>query len=268
MKKIKKFAAGLLVLSTALMAAFVVFDRMSRDTEAPVISCPETVLEASVSVTEQELLEGVTAGDDRDSNVTVVVEKLSPMTKEHTRTATYAAADGAGNVSRAARTIHYTDYQPPRFHMDRAARSPGNEGIYALLPGIHASDVTGKDLTARIRFDTLDNRMAHDPGDHLLELRVTDSFGYSEVLELPVEVFDPTGERMSVELKNYFIYLSVGASFDPQAYFVMPEETPGTLSVESEVDTSVPGSYAVDYTFTGEAENTVGRSRLIVIVEE
>lgn len=113
MKKIRKFTVLLLALSTVLMAAFVGYDRLSRDTQAPVITCPEETLEASISVTEQELLEGVTVSDDRDEELTVVVEKFSPMTAEHTRTVTYAAADAAGNVSRASRTVHYTDYDQP-----------------------------------------------------------------------------------------------------------------------------------------------------------
>ena len=267
MKKFKKFSIFLLALSTVLMAAFVGYDRMNRDTQAPVITCPEETLEVSISVTEQELLEGVTVSDDQDAELTVVVEKCSPMTEEHTRTVTYAAADAAGNVSRATRTVHYTDYEPPRFRMDRPARVSGSEGIYTAISGLHAADVTGRDLTSRIRFDTLDNKMAYDTGDHLLELRVTDAFGFNEVLQISVDVFNPVEERMSVELKDYFIYLSAGASFDPQAYFEMPE-MPGTLAVESNVDTSVPGSYTVDYTFTGETEDMVGRSRLIVIVEE
>ena len=267
MKKIKRTVICLLVVSTVLMAVFTGYDRMRRDEEKPVITCPETVLETSVSVTEEALLAGVSASDSRDGEVDVVVEKLSPVDDAHQRTVTYAAADSAGNVSRATRTLQYTDYHPPRFQMTGAPRATTAEGPYALIGKIRASDVTGRDLSGRIRFGTLDSRMANEQGIHLLELRVTDAFGFNQVLPIEVDVYDPAGENIRVELKEYLIYLPLNGTLDAAAYFLESSQ-PGTLQVESDVNSAVPGVYYVDYTVRGETENSIGRSRMVVVVEQ
>ena len=266
MKKIKKTVVLLLLLSTALMAAFLGYAHVQRDTQPPVISCPDTVLEASISVTEEELLAQVSATDDRDGEVKAVVEKLSPLTVDNQRTITYAASDRSGNVSRATRTLHYTDYHLPRFSLGSAPRTDRNNGASDALRSIRATDAAGKNLTDRIRYHALDSKFYTDPGVHLVELRVTDSFGRNVALPVEIELYNQAEERIEVTLKNYLIYLPVGSAFEPESYFLESSE-PGTLQVESGVNPAVPGTYSVVFTVTGENPDDIGRSRMIVVVE-
>ena len=266
MAKIKKAVLVLLVCSIGLMAAFLFVTVQNRDTEPPVIRCPDSVLEGSIHLTQEALLADVSAQDNRDGTVEALVESMSPITADRQRTVTYAAADRAGNVGRAKRVVSCPDYQPPRFEFSQALRLPSGSSVYPLLEGIRATDALGEDLTARVRFSILSNSSISSPGLHTLELRLTDSFGYNLVLSVEMETYLPSEERIGVTLKEYLVYLPQNAPFSPMDYF--GESTiPGTITVDSEVNTAIPGVYHVEYTVEGENQQ-VGRSRLVVIVEE
>ena len=121
------------------------------------------------------------------------------------------------------------------------------------------------DLSHNIKY-TLDSIIdIGSTGVYRIEYRVTDSAGHVEYLPVEVEVYDSTEERISVVLKDYMIYLPLHAEFEPNDYYV-GSDIEGELSVDNGVDTGTPGIYYVDYTV--KSTNSMGKSRLVVIVEE
>lgn len=269
MGRIKKFAIVLLICSSLLMAVFLGYDRMKRDARPPEISCPSEMLEVSIHVTDEELLSGVSAHDDRDGDVTdsLVVEKLSPIESDETRVITYAVTDAAGNVSRATRSLHYTDYQKPQFRVSRPLRLPTGSSWNILLEDIRAESVLDGDLTPKIKYRALSAGNVQVAGDYPIELRVTDSVGYHMELTVNVELYNPSDEKLAVTLTDYLIYLPLNASFDAKAYYE-ESKVPGELEIQSDVNTSVPGVYCVEYVLHGEKDDAVGKNRLVVVVEE
>ena len=269
MGKIKKFAIVLLICSAALMAAFFGYDRVKRDTRPPEISCPEETLEASIHVTEEQLLAGVSAQDNRDGDVTdaLVVEKLSPITADDTRTITYAVVDAAGNVSRATRSLHYTDYKRPRFHISQPLRLSMNASPNSILSFVQADSVMDGDLTPKIKYRALSSNSAMGEGLIPVEFRVTDSTGYNLKLAVDVELYNPADEVFELSLTDYLVYLPLNASFDPKSYYHISNPS-GELEIHSEVNPAVPGVYNVEYVLHGEQEKTLGKTRLVVVVEE
>ena len=269
MRRIKKFSIMLLICSTVLMGVFLGYDRVKRDTRPPEISCPEETLEASIHVTEEQLLAGVSAQDNRDGDVTdaLVVEKLSPITADDTRTITYAVVDAAGNVSRATRSLHYTDYKRPRFHISQPMRLPIGSYVDPLLESIQADSVVDGDLTPKIKYLALSVGGTQLAGMQPIELRVTDGVGYNRKLAMDVEFYNPSDEQLTVTLTDYLIYLPLHASFDPMKYY-QDSNLPGELEIKSDVNPSIPGVYYVEYILHGEQADTVGKTRLVVVVEE
>jgi hypothetical protein len=97
-----------------------------------------------------------------------------------------------------------------------------------------------------------------------------------------VEVYDPEWYTASVELKEYLIYLDKGALFNPKSYLVnfvvrgdeinlrsgVPSDI--TCVIGGEVNTNVPGVYAVKYVLSKDIGLTTfsGQAVLIVIVQE
>lgn len=250
----------------------------SRDTKGPRIEFAAEKLEVSVHDDRSKLLEGVSAEDDRDGDVTasVLVEGISSIRSDHTVSVTYAAFDKAGNVSKAVRTVCYTDYEPPRFRLTGPLLLRSGMAVDPFAY-IEAWDPLDGDLSNRVKVVMLSGESSiTNVGVYEVELRVTNKMGDTAKLAVPLEVYASGTYNATVQLSEYLIYMKKGESFDKTAYLKsatlggrtfeadnLPEGV--KVRIDSDVRSGVPGTYTVDYTVTyGEYE---GCSRLIVVVE-
>ena len=97
--------AGICALDVALMVVAVVL-YLGQDRTAPVISYGADSLAYEEGMDQARLLEGVTAQDDRDGDVTgsLMVEKVSETSNGNV-IITYVAKDHSDNVGKASRTV-------------------------------------------------------------------------------------------------------------------------------------------------------------------
>lgn len=278
-EKGKKVAVLFTALCCAAFGAYYVLSRQAADHAAPEISFQSGEIEASVGVTEAELLYGVAATDKRDGDVTgsLVVEGISELSPDQTATVTYAAFDKAGNVAKAERTLRYTDYQSPRFTL--SAPLVFRSGIsFNVLNYVGAEDVIDGTLDDRVKA-TLVSRESSitTEGVHEVEFRVTNSMDDTVYLTVPVEVCPSGAYNATVELSENLVYLKQGARFEPNSYLktlrVSGEKIDlrnandrVSVSCSSDVSTNTPGTYSVAYTV--KYGNYTGYTRLIVVVEE
>ena len=266
MKRLKIFSIFLLLASVSAFAVFQGYTRMIQDKKPPVISCDSSELTVSVRAKEEDLLKGVTAKDNRSGDVsdTLVVESMSEFTDEAKRTITYAAVDKSMNVGRAERTIVYEDYTPPTFHMTGSLCFAAGEKV-DVSSKISADSVLDGDLTSNIKY-TLENTInTQVAGEYPIEFRVMDSAGNTVYLKTQISISDKSYAGINVKLKDYLIYLPVGASFDPNEYYDGADKD-GILAIQSNVNTVEAGSYYVDYIMNAGAVS--GKSRLVVIVQQ
>ena len=101
----RKIVAVLCTLDVILMA-FGIVVYLGEDRTPPVIYMEETVPEYQKGMSDEELLAGVTAVDETDSDVTgsLVVEKVSEI-GNGTVIVTFGAKDASRNVGKASRVI-------------------------------------------------------------------------------------------------------------------------------------------------------------------
>lgn len=273
---------AVLLLSILALIGYRVYDGMRTDTAAPEIHMDTEVLELSATAGKAALLQGVTATDDRDGDVTasLVVEGISQINDAHEVTVTYAAFDGSGNVAKATRTARYTDYTAPRFVLSRPLAYASGVN-FDILAAVGAEDVMEGDISHRIKATSLDETTVTAVGTHTISFRVTNSLGDTAELVLPVEVYT---ERYNAQLTltEYLVYLKAGEKFDYRDYldtFTAQEEVlelsdriPADISIRTvgSVDMAVPGVYALSVTATLQQGNQeyVAYTRLIVVVEE
>ena len=266
MKRIKIFTLIFFCCSAVAFAGCKLYERVMTDHQAPVISGGEEPLEISVTDTEDKLLEGMTAEDDRDGDVTdsLVVQEISGFDEENQRTVTYAAVDKSGNVGYSSRTITYTDYQAPVFAMSSPLRFPMGTS-FNICEGLTASSSLDGDLTSNIKY-TLDRTVSNSTtGTYQAEFRVMDSAGKTSYLTTEIEVYDPSEERVDVTLNTYLLYLKVNDPFDPAGYYAGADRE-GTLEIQSTVNTAAAGTYYVDYIVSDGQFS--GKSRMVVVVSE
>lgn len=279
----------LIVLCLLLFGAYRAAGRMRADTEAPKISVDEQLLQVSVKDDKSALLQGVTAKDTHDGDVTasLVVESMRLLDQDGTVTVTYAAFDQAGNVAKAERQVQYTDYESPKFTLNSPlAFIQGSS--FDVLSVVEAQDVVDGDIQHRIRATSLDETSISMLGNHYVQFRVTNSLGDTVERVFPVEVYPAGTYEATLTLTQYLVYLPVGSVLNPNAYlgeFTWNRETTSlrsglpknySLRTSGWVDTQTPGVYALSYTVTYTQVNETnpenskmydGYSKLIVVVE-
>ena len=120
---------------------------MAEDTKPPQIIMDQDSIKVKCGATNEELLEGITAEDSRDGDVTgnLVIESMSNFLKGKKRNMVVTAFDSAGNMSKATREVIYTDYRKPRYSLSDPIRYPIDSMNIEI--GIKANDVIDGDIT-------------------------------------------------------------------------------------------------------------------------
>lgn len=267
-------AAAVIMVILYIVNRWVLYSRFDRST--PEIAFDSEVLEVSVAVTEEELLNGVTAADKKDGDVTdtIIIESISKMLGDHERIVTYAAFDKDNHVGKAQRKIRYTDYTSPRFSLEGPLEAGTmNAEMSDILAPLHATDCIDGDLTSQIVvIDTEITSMSADAMTAQYEVQVTNSCGDVTTLKLPVRMqMNTSGSFAEIKLSEYLAYRKVGEAVDPAAFVVSAsaggqEYGVGGVQINSNLDTSMPGVYTVTYTLSVEGNST--STDLIIVVEE
>ena len=283
MKRINVLLLMVLAVATGLFAGYHLWVHNRLDTVGPVLTIDEGILEVSVQDSEEALMQGIRAVDDRDGDVTatILVESIYGINDDNITTVTYAAFDRAGNVSKIQRQVRYKDYENPRFELYGSMTFTCGSG-FDLLEYIGAVDVIEGDIGRRVHATLIsDTKGITAQGRHQVKLQVTNNLGDTVEMVMPVEVFDPEWYVADVELTDYMIYLERGADFKPRDYlkgFILRGEfidvhsmVPSDIELEisNGVNTNEPGVYEVSYILSKSLNlNTYsGIARLIVVVE-
>ncbi len=270
------FIIMLAVFGLYIMNKWMQYNRYDRS--YPEISFAEEVLEVSVKATEEDLLQGVTATDAKDGDITdtLIIESMSNLLENNERIVTYVAFDHDNHVGKAERRIRYTDYKKIRFSLDEPlGRFSGDATLEQILAPLHATDSIDGDISDQIilvdSYWTITND-GYDVATYTVQ--VTNSCGQVEDLTLSFrEMSDGQkyGSNAEITLTDYLIYAKVGDEISPRRYVDTItlngyEYDMDYVSIESDVDTSKPGTYTITYTFTYNGKSTM--SDLIVVVEE
>lgn len=289
-------ATLVLVLSGIAVGCYISVSVPGRDRTPPVITMESDTLEVSASHTREDLMQGVTAWDKRDGDVTgnMVIEQISDINEAHTAKMIYAAFDQAGNVAKTSRMLVFTDYHGPRF----GQRKPlvfSQESKPDVLRFLTAEDVVDGDISGYIKgtliSDTADLSRA---GEHQVEFRVTNRMGDTAKITLPVDVYEAKDYNAAIELSDYLVYIRQGESFrgedyltelkagrktyslknppqDVQVVWNAASKTTRTdkhvihITMEDDVKADVPGVYSVKY--YAEMDGYTAYTRLNVVVE-
>ncbi len=290
MKKRTWISIALLAVCLVTFFGYRTVKRLRVDKKAPQIDVSAGVQQISVKDTADALLQGITAKDDTDGDVTasLVVEQIRLLDSDGNASVSYAAFDRAGNVAKISRQVRYSDYESPRFSLDSPLLF--TQGVSMdVLGHINATDVFDGDITRRVRATSLSENTGSDTGVHEVVFRVTNSMGDTVELILPVEVYSAGSYQAALRLTDYLIYLPVGADFHAKDYldsFTVGQDDISlkngladnmSLKTSGTVDTQNPGVYSVGYLITQTVRNTGNReegltykgySKLIVVVEE
>lgn len=268
-----------LILFVLVCASFVYFNlKVKPDTNGPVISCRENELKVSCGVTENELLEFVTASDKKDGDLTdsVFVESVSPFIEEGVSNAVFCVGDSDGNVSKKVVRLVYTDYERPTLTLKGDLVFEKSAAI-DLNGAATVNDMFDGDITDRL-YMILSNE---DENGKSVLFKVTNSKGFTYEWRFSVASVEDglLNDYYKIRLKENYISLEPGSK-EPDFKSLVEEITAGTkrfksgtLDIDaSQLDLTKEGEYSVWFRlYKGKRKKKSALltvERLIVVCEE
>lgn len=207
MKKFRKIWMIFVIIVVLIFAGFYGMQMMKEDSSGPVISGGKDQIEVSIHDGEEVLLEGITASDKKDGDVThsLLVESISNFYGDGTRTATIVAFDSDHHISKVEREISYTDYTKPRFELTGSLRFRAGEQVN-IENIVKATDCLDGDLSNKVKIHmetSINNRMT---GFYKVEYEVNNSAGDVVTLPIEVEIYEPYNNEVQLDLTEHLVY--------------------------------------------------------------
>ena len=276
LKYVRILLVTLFVLALAGSVGLYFYNYTHEDVKPPAFRISEELIEISVKDPKEVLLEGVSAYDNVDGDLTgkIRIKEVSQFTEGTDATVTYIVFDRASNYATSSRTIRYTDYVHPRFTLAKPMSCFQGETIN-YLERIQVSDVIDGNISGKLKLVET-TTSSSIPGTYSATVSVTNSMGDTVELPLTVQVLDKSVSRPTVTLKRYLAYVKQGDKplyRDFVASVTDPMDNSGVripptnvIMNSAGVDSSKPGVYEAYYYYTG-LSGEVATAILTVIVE-
>lgn len=218
MKRLRILILALLALSLLLLGVSAGVRLLTRDNTIPVIACAQQELRVNARDGKDALLQGVTAYDERDGDLTgsIVVERIAGTGTPGTVTVTYAVADSSHHVVSCSRTAVYEDYVSPRFTLSGPLIYDTGEALQ-VRDRLGAADMIDGSLTDRVKISA-STTSTNYAGTFPITMEVTNSLGDTARLTLDMVVRDSERGAPEIRLKEYLVYLEQGAELDTASY--------------------------------------------------
>lgn len=272
MKYIKILIVTFFIFSLAVFGASVIRTIVTQDPTKPEITSDREELEISTSYEEEDLLQGLTASDGKDGDLTdqIMAGDFSQFSEPGVCSLSYVVFDSSNQAASLTRQIRFTDYESPKFTLSEPLVFIEGEEDNGLSR-IGASDSIDGDISSLVRI--LDNTINYQlSGDYTVRAQITNSLGDTQDVLLPAHVITASCARAHIQLKHPLVYIKPGSEFHPEDYVDYIENEEGdrvgtdALSVTSRVDTRTEGVYEVRYQTDGDTGR--GETWLTVIVRE
>lgn len=284
LRKSRTFVVIFFILSVAIFAAYQLTKTMTTDRTMPVIEMDSESVTVSVNGGDAAILEGVTASDARDGDITenLFIESRTTFLEKGRFNVTIAVADRDNHVTKATREVIYNDYISPQFSLSNPLKfqtASESQDDLNIARSLSAKDVLDGNISNRIKISSDYSINSNTSGDYRMEFIVSNSMG--DVVKLPVTVTIYSAAQESglpqITLTKYLVNTPVGTSVDMASlveyikchntvyrksedgnYYssdldsqdnarVIPSEA---IRVDSSVDWDTPGTYEVTITVT------------------
>lgn len=272
MKWLQRITVILFGLTLVAFVAFTVIDKLTTDTTVPSITLDSDSLVVSIADKESALLKGVTAYDEKDGDISdrILVESVSKFITPGVCTVTYAVSDSDNHVTKATRTLQYTDYVAPEFYMKRALVYSVDEDV-DISAAVGARDCIDGDISDKVTIIATDF-VENTQGVFTVSLQVANSMGHMIYLDVTVHVEGNETMAPEIQLEKSLIYIKKGENPDFASY-IKDVTVNGVLLkdygllISSNFDSETEGTYNVHY-YISTDEGYEGHSILTVVVEE
>lgn len=265
--------AAVVILAISLAFAMWANNRYysSLNMDRPEIINSEEVLQISVEDPPEAILQGLTARDATDGDLTdqIMVASVSHFLEPGTVRVKYVVFDSHNNSATLTRQVHYADYQAPVFSLEKAPVYTVGRS-FDLLDYIQVEDCIDGDISDHVR--VISNMVnTFSGGNYPVVLEVSNSCGDTAQITLWVSYLSKESTAV-VNLHRYIVYIQQGESFDPQQWLASVTDRnavaldAANVEVQGNLNTDKPGCYQLVYSY--DDGKLTGESPLTVVVTE
>ena len=246
----KKGLVAMLFLACAALLTGNVVVYIGEDRNGPEISVPQEEITYVAGTDTSALLNGVTAQDNRDGDVTdtVTIESIIPNADQTGASVVYVAKDSKNNVTKETRTILYS--------------TDANQAAAQAAAEQAAADQAAQDQAAA-------EQAAQ--GDAAGESAQTTDDGAAQN-EAAIAALSAESPR--IYLTQYSVELERGAELNELSYVQdisddedSRDELYQGIQISGEVDTNTPGEYTLEYHVVDSDGNNSNAAQLRVTVK-
>ena len=242
-----------------------------RNTDIPTLTNSVGTLEISVNDPKEAIFRGLSAKDATDGDLTgqIMVASISHFLEPGTVNVKYVVFDSHNNAASLSRRVHYTDYESPKFSIEKApVYAVGNS--FDLLDYIKVNDCLDGDISDRVRIiSNMVNNYAD--GIYPVILETSNSCGDTAQLMIWVHYLNQQS-NVTIQLHQYVVYQEEGTEFDPMQWVASVADAnlnaldPEKIEIHGNLDMNKPGTYQLVYNYAD--GNLSGKSAITVIVTE
>lgn len=246
----KKGLVAMLFLACAALLAGNVVVYIGEDRNGPEISVPQEEIAYVAGTDTSALLNGVTAQDDRDGDVTntVTIESIIPNAEQTGASVVYVAKDSKNNVTKETRTILYSTDANQAAAQAAAEQAAADQAAQDQA----AAEQAAQEDAAGERAQTTDDGAAQN--------------------EAAIAALSAESPRFY--LTQYSVELERGAELNELSYVQdisddedSRDELYQGIQISGEVDTNTPGEYTLEYHVVDSDGNNSNVAQLRVTVK-
>lgn len=254
------------------------------DRTMPVIEMDSESITISVKGGDEAILEGVTAKDSKDGDLTddLFIESKGNFIEKGRLNVVIAVADKDNHVAKATREVIYNDYRSPQFSLKSPMKfliARENQDDINIAAGLSARDVLDGNISNNIKFSSEYSVNFFSVGDYHMEFTVANSVGDTVELPVTITIYNSTQERglPQIILSDYLINTPVGTNVDIESlieqieyhnsiyrrgedgnYYSGEFDALGnaimfpsdSVQIDADINWNIPGVYEVKITFT------------------
>ena len=302
LRRTQLFVIIFFIFSVAVWGGYRLYERAHTDKTSPVITMDADSITVPVEGGDEAILEGVTAKDEKDGDLTdqIFIESRSNFIKKGQFTVTYAVADSDNHVSKASREVVYSNYKSPKFELSAPLKfqtARESQDDINIAANLSVFDMLDGDISNKIRISGDYTLSTYTPGDYPMEFIVMNSMGDTVHLPVTVTIYSASEENAlpKIVMSHYLVNTPVGQGVDVvgmikeisyRGYTYYREEdgnfysgeydkdglpimfTADSLFIETNVDFNTPGVYEVKINYTDAADGVSNYAYIYIVVTE
>lgn len=253
-----------LTVIAVVLTALSVLTVILSDSQGPVITVEQKSITYVNGDDKTSLLDGVSAYDAVDGDVTVslIVKDITVLNSGDTAKVTYAARDNSNNISEAYRIVTYVD-------SDENYSEPDDEAMFQEITEgeVTEAEVSAENTEAQATEEPVEDNTqeTEEPTEEVKEEpQEEEKPEESEKPQPKATDNKPEDKTPKITLKQKTVNINVGQTFNPSDY-IKSKENASSIEIDGAINVMAPGTYPLTFKVTGPDGKTASETLTVVV---